>query len=351
MHSIIRTYFTKYIYILTALNDTPKLSSMLEECANMILECSNRKGKVLIAGNGGSAAQSQHLAAELVGRFKKKRRPISAFALSTYSSIVTSVGNDFGYEKVFSRQLESYANDDDIFIGFTTSGKSKNILEALYTCKLKGVTSIIITGNASNDVEQLCDHVIRVPSADSAIIQDFHHSFVHLVCEYIDSKVVEITNNIWDIVLNHANQYKYLILDRDGVINQLKPNGYITTWNEFVFTPYFWGKIGTISRAYEKIYIVSNQRGVGKGLMSEGDLNIIHKQMIDKIEENGGKIDGIYVCTAVEDDDRRKPNTGMAMDIKAENPHIDFTKTIVVGDSVTDKIFADKIGAKFIGVE
>ena len=351
MHSIIRTYFTKHINILTALNDTPKLSSMLEECANMILECSNRKGKVLIAGNGGSAAQSQHLAAELVGRFKKTRRPISAFALSTDSSIVTCVGNDFGYEKVFSRQLEAYANDDDIFIGFTTSGKSKNILEALYTCKLKGVTSIIFTGNAGNDVEQLCDYIIRVPSDDSAIIQDFHHSFVHLVCEYIDSKVVEITNNIWDIVLHHANQYKYLILDRDGVINQLKPNGYITIWNEFVFTPYFLEKIGTISRAYEKIYIVSNQRGVGKGLMSEGDLNIIHKQMIDKIEENGGKIDGIYVCTAVEDDDRRKPNTGMAMDIKAENPHIDFTKTIVVGDSVTDKIFADKIGAKFIGVE
>lgn len=351
MHSIIRTYFTKHINILTALNDTPELSSMLEECANMILECCNRKGKVLIAGNGGSAAQSQHLAAELVGRFKKTRRPISAFALSTDSSIVTSVGNDFGYEKVFSRQLEAYANDNDIFIGFTTSGKSKNILEALYTCKLKGVTSIIFTGNASNNVEQLCDHIISVPSDDSAIIQDFHHSFVHLVCEYIDSKVVEITNNIWDIVLYHANQYKYLILDRDGVINQLKPNGYITTWNEFVFTPYFLEQIGTISQAYEKIYIVSNQRGVGKGLMSEGDLNIIHKQMIDKIEENGGRIDGIYVCTAVEDDDRRKPNTGMAMDIKAENPHIDFTKTIVVGDSVTDKIFADKIGAKFIGVE
>ena len=73
--------------------------------------------------------------------------------------------------------------------------------------------------------------------------------------------------------------------------------------------------------------------------------------MIDKIEENDGRIDGIYVCTAVEDDDRRKPNIGMAMNIKAENPHIDFTKTIVVGDSVTDKIFADKIGAKFIGVE
>ena len=101
MHSIIRTYFTKHINILTALNDTPELSSILEECANMILECSNRKGKVLIAGNGGSAAQSQHLAAELVGRFKKTRRPISAFALSTDSSIVTSVGNDLDMRKSF----------------------------------------------------------------------------------------------------------------------------------------------------------------------------------------------------------------------------------------------------------
>jgi len=352
MHSIIKTYFAKHFNILSTLADSKEISSMLEECANMILECSNRKGKVLIAGNGGSAAQSQHFAAELVGRFKTKRQSISAFALSTDSSIVTCVSNDFGYEKVFSRQIEGHAIKGDIFIGFTTSGKSKNILEALYTCKLNNVTSIIFTGIANNDIEQLCDYIIRVPSDDSAIIQDFHLSFVHLICEYIDLKVANETNNIWDIVLHEANQYKYLILDRDGVINKLKPNGYITNWNEFVFLPHFLDSIGAISQSFERIYIVSNQRCVGKGIMSEEDLNIIHKQMLNTIKQHGGRIDSIYISTAVEDNDyRRKPNVGMAMDIKAEYPHIDFSKTIVVGDSITDKLFADKIGAKFIGVK
>ena len=351
MHSIIKTYFAKHFDILSTL-DAKKTSSMLERCANLIIECSNRKGKVLIAGNGGSAAQSQHFAAELVGRFKTKRRAISAFALSTDSSIVTSVGNDFGYEKIFARQIEGHANEGDIFIGFTTSGKSKNILEALYTCKLNNVTTIVFTSIINNDIEQLCDYIIRVPSDDSAIIQDFHHSFVHIICEYIDSKVIEDTSNIWNIVLHHANQYKYLILDRDGVINQLKPNGYITHWNEFIFTPFFLEQIGAVCRAFEKIYIVSNQSGVGKGLMSKDELNIIHKHMLNNIEEHGGKIDGIYVSTAVEDDDfSRKPNIGMAMDIKADYPDIDFSKAIVVGDSITDKIFADKIGAKSIGLK
>ena len=352
MHSIISTYLTKHLNILTTLNGTMEISTMLEKCANMILECSNKRNKVLIAGNGGSAAQAQHFAAELVGRFKKTRRAISAFSLSTDTSIVTSVANDFGYGKVFSRQLEAYANNGDVFIGFTTSGRSKNILEALYTCRLNNVTSIIFTGNANDDIERLCDQIIRVPSDDSALIQDFHHSFVHLICEYIDLKVPEDTNNIWNTVLRYANQYKYLILDRDGVINQLKPNEYITHWTDFVFTPYFLEHIGAISQTFENIYIVSNQRGVGKGLMYESDLNFIHKQMLDKIEENGGRIDGIYVSTAIKDDDyHRKPNIGMAMDIKAENPNIDFSKTIVVGDSITDKIFADRIGAKFIGVK
>lgn len=352
MHSLIKTYFDKYIDILSKLNDC-NISSTLEECANMILECSNRRSKVMIAGNGGSAAQSQHFAAELVGRFKTKRRAISAFALSTDSSVLTCIGNDFGYEKVFSRQIEAHANKGDLFIGFTTSGKSKNILEALHTCKLNNVISIIFTGDLNGDIKRLCDSLIKVPSNDSAIIQEFHHSFAHLICEYIDLKIQDSADCIWDKVINQTSfQYKYLILDRDGVINELKPNGYITNWSEFVFTPSFLKHIGMISNAFEKIYIVSNQRGVGKGLMSKNDLDMIHKQMLDAIEQHGGRIDGIYVCTAVDSNDfRRKPNIGMAIDIKNTFPTIDFTKTIVVGDSITDKIFADKIGAKFIGVK
>lgn len=144
-------------------------------------------GRLYIAGNGGSAADSQHLAAEFVSKLAKLRGPLPAEALTVDSSILTAIANDFGYEEVFSRQLEGKATSKDIFLGLTTSGSSKNIVLALKTCRKIGITSIIFTGNMDGECHKHADYCIKVPSKSTATIQEVHTVLYHTLCELVES--------------------------------------------------------------------------------------------------------------------------------------------------------------------
>jgi len=143
-------------------------------------------GKLLIFGNGGSAADAQHFAGELVGRYLKSRRGLPALALTTDPSIITAVGNDLGFEHVFERQVEAHGRPGDVAIGISTSGRSPNVLAALARARQLGLTTVGLTGNGGGPLRELADHLIDVPSADTPRIQEVHGMVVHILCEAIE---------------------------------------------------------------------------------------------------------------------------------------------------------------------
>ena len=150
------------------------LSDTIAEAAQIILNAYRAGKKVLLIGNGGSAADAQHIAAELAGRFKLERAGLPAIALTTNTSTLTAVANDYGYDRVFSRQLEALANDKDVLIAITTSGSSPNILKAAEMAHSKGVTVIGLTGAKGGKLKDMADLTIMVPSDDTARIQEAH---------------------------------------------------------------------------------------------------------------------------------------------------------------------------------
>jgi len=159
----------------------------LERIANYIIACLRGGRKVLIAGNGGSAADAQHFAAELAGKFIHQRRGLPVIALTTNSSITTAIGNDFGYEYVFSRQVEGLGRQGDIFIGISTSGNSPNIIHAIDSAKKTGLITVGLIGKDGGNMRDLCDLKLIVPSQSTQHIQEAHIMIVHELCALIDN--------------------------------------------------------------------------------------------------------------------------------------------------------------------
>jgi D-sedoheptulose 7-phosphate isomerase len=143
-------------------------------------------GKVMLAGNGGSAADAQHIAAELVGRFVSDRPPLAAVALTTDTSALTAIGNDYGFEHVFERQLQALARKGDVFIGISTSGRSPNVIAALKAARGLGVATVGFTGSKGGDMRALCDLVLAAPSDETALIQQVHITAAHAICGLVE---------------------------------------------------------------------------------------------------------------------------------------------------------------------
>lgn len=170
------------------------LITNLEEITKASVACLKNGGKILLAGNGGSAADAQHIAAELVSRFEFDRPGLPAIALTTDTSILTAIGNDYGYEKLFARQVQALGNKGDIFIGYSTSGRSKNILNALEESRRKGLISIGFGGDAGGLLPNLCDHLLLVPAQTTPKIQEGHLILGHILCGLIESSLFKKEN-------------------------------------------------------------------------------------------------------------------------------------------------------------
>ncbi len=160
--------------------DTPHYSQILAEIAEKVVETLRAGGKIMFCGNGGSAADSQHLAAELVGRQNYNRAAAAGLALTVDSSALTAIGNDYGYETVFSRQVEALGNRGDVLIGISTSGRSPNVVRAIEAAKAKGITTVSFTGNESRDMAN-ADILLPVPAKETAKIQELHITCGHIV--------------------------------------------------------------------------------------------------------------------------------------------------------------------------
>jgi D-sedoheptulose 7-phosphate isomerase len=154
-----------------------------------IIDAYSRGNKLLIFGNGGSAADAQHLAAELVGRFMRERQALPAIALTTDTSILTAVGNDYGFEDIFARQIEALGHHGDIAMGISTSGRSPNVLKAMSMAKQLGLITIGFTGQNGKDLAEISELHISVPSANTARIQECYVTIFHILCEIVDQAI------------------------------------------------------------------------------------------------------------------------------------------------------------------
>lgn len=172
-----------------AILDSPELIAQIEKAAQIMTDAYRNGHSALLAGNGGSAADAQHLAGELVNQFYFARPGIPAHSLSTDTSVMTAIGNDIGYKYLFSRQIEAQGSKGDVFIGISTSGNSENIIEALKACRQKGITSIGLTGNKPCKMDELADLCIKVPSDSTPRIQESHILIGHIICAIVEENL------------------------------------------------------------------------------------------------------------------------------------------------------------------
>ena len=162
------------------------MPQQIADVVELMINCFKNGKKLLVMGNGGSAADSQHFAAEIVGRFKLERAALPAIALSTDTSILTAIGNDYGFDTIFSRQIEALAEKGDVVIGLSTSGNSPNVLKALELARERGCLTIGLLGKDGGSIKTVCDLALIVPTNDTPRVQEGHITIIHIICDLVE---------------------------------------------------------------------------------------------------------------------------------------------------------------------
>ncbi|RTJ52006.1 phosphoheptose isomerase [Campylobacter jejuni] len=189
LNSYIKEHFTDSILVKEQILKDENLITLIKNASLEVIKAYRNGNKTLLAGNGGSAADAQHIAGEFVSRFYFDRPGIASIALSTDTSILTAISNDYGYENLFARQVQAQGVKGDIFIGISTSGNSKNILKALEFCKQKEIISIGLSGASGGAMNELCDYCIKVPSTCTPRIQEAHILIGHIICAIVEEEL------------------------------------------------------------------------------------------------------------------------------------------------------------------
>lgn len=196
MDSIIIERLKESIDVKSKILNDQKICKIIKQVCIKIINTYNENGKVLICGNGGSASDALHITGELVGRFQKERKSLPAIALNSDVATMTAVANDYGYDYIFSRQLEGIMSNKDVFIGISTSGNSENIYQAVLKAKELGGITVGMLGNDGGKISQIVDYPIIVPSYVTARIQESHITIGHIICEIVESELYKDSNFI-----------------------------------------------------------------------------------------------------------------------------------------------------------
>ena len=189
METKIKSVIQSSIELKTKVLGDPNLIDTVQQIVNEIVRCYENGGKVLFCGNGGSAADAQHLAAELSGRFYFDRHPLFAEALHVNSSYVTAVANDYGFDEVFARLVMAMGSKDDVLVGLTTSGNSTNILRAFTEANSLGMITVGLTGETGGQLAEKCTYLLNIPTTDTPRIQEVHIMLGHIICELVEEKL------------------------------------------------------------------------------------------------------------------------------------------------------------------
>jgi D-sedoheptulose 7-phosphate isomerase len=188
--SPIGAHLVRSLAALERANGDAALLATAQAIAAAVIGALRSGNKVLLVGNGGSAADAQHIAAEIIGRYKQERPAWAAIALTTDTSALTAIGNDYGFEQIFARQIEGLGQRGDLLLALSTSGRSPNILAALRTARARGLVTIGFTGSKGEALGALCDHLLVSPSDDTAVIQQIHLAFAHGICAEIEQAMM-----------------------------------------------------------------------------------------------------------------------------------------------------------------
>ena len=318
-----------------------ELVPQIGKAAEMIIKCYQRGGKLLIFGNGGSAADAQHIAGELMNYFRYPRPSLPALALHTDTSLLTAISNDLGYAHIFEKQIRALGKEGDVALVITTSdcefrgdGHSANIGLGLKAARELGLTTVGLVSAKSQKILDYLDLALQVPSRDTARIQEGHQVAYHIICDLIERTLFP----------------RAVFLDRDGVLCQKAPEGdYIKSKQEFKWLPRAKSALRTLKEAGYLLVVVSNQRGIALGRYSKKDVEKIHQLMQKELlREEGVGFDGFYFCPH----DRdvcccHKPEPGLILKA-AEELGIYLKSSVLIGDSKSDVEAGQRAGAKTI---
>lgn len=189
MQNYIQRQIQESIAVKQRLLEDNQAIETIKKVSSKIVQCYKNNNKTLLAGNGGSAADAQHIAGEFVSRFYFDRPGLASIALTTDTSILTAIGNDYSYKRVFARQIQANAVSGDVFIAISTSGNSENIIEALNECKNKQVVTVGLTGKSGGKMADLCDYCIKAPSDETPRIQEAHILIAHIICAIVEEEI------------------------------------------------------------------------------------------------------------------------------------------------------------------
>ncbi|MEM2908865.1 MAG: SIS domain-containing protein [Candidatus Bilamarchaeaceae archaeon] len=188
-NSLLNKRLGEHIEVAKEMWKDEKIAQQVSLVTKKIVECYKKGGKTVFFGNGGSAADAQHAAAEFMGKYLKDRKPLASLALTTNTSALTAIGNDYGYEDVFKRQLEGLLKKEDVVIGISTSGNSPNVVKAIECAKSRGVFAIAFVGAKKCRLEDIADVCIKVPSESTPRIQEMHEFLLHTICEMVEREL------------------------------------------------------------------------------------------------------------------------------------------------------------------
>ncbi len=300
----------------------------IEGIADAIITSLRKGGKVILFGNGGSAADAMHLAAEFSGRYLMERPAMDGIALSSLSSI-TGIGNDYGYERVFVRQLEACLKAGDVVIGISTSGTSKNVVIALQRAKELGAVTASFTGSGGV-IKDMVDHPLVIPSKSTPRIQESYFCAGHIICGLVEKGMFG---------------KKAVFIDRDDTI--AKDGPYCSRPEDLHLFPGVGRSIKRLNDAGYLVVLVTNQSGIGRGFFDEAMLTRIHEKMRGDLEADGARLDAIYYCPHHPDAkcSCRKPATGM-IERAVRDLSIDLRSSYVVGDGDHDVAMGVKVGCR-----
>lgn len=307
-------------------------TSGIAEVAAALIRSYRAGGKALLFGNGGSAADAQHIAAELVGKYYLDRRPLPAIALTVNPSALTAIANDYSFSHVYARQIEAMAKAGDVVIGISTSGRSRNVLEGLGAAKRLGMVSILLTGQDGKPEPGVVDYCIAVPSTDTPRIQEAHILIGHILCELVE------------VALCGTLPVQTVFLDQNTVINRKGSyNKYARSWVELEFLPGTKEALAQLRAHAMHLIVLADHRGVSS---SQADLREVHRGMLAELSRSAIRVDGIYYCPHDEEQCLcRRPQTGLYLQARVDFPEIEFSRAAVIGDSLADMEAGARLGA------
>lgn len=296
--------------------------------ADLMISSLKKGGQVIFMGNGGSSADAQHIAAELSGRYMMERPAMAGVCLSNIAPI-TAIGNDYGYDFVFKRQIEAICKKGDAVVGLSTSGNSKNVILAINAAKDIGATTISFTGPRGK-MKDITDVAVTIQTTETPRIQEGYLVACHAICGIIEREM-------------HGP--KAVFIDRDDTIS--KDVGYCSDPADFNVFDYVPESIARLNKAGYLVIVITNQSGISRGFLNEEILSKIHDKMISQIVEGGGKINDIFYCPHLPDDkcECRKPEIGMGVEA-IRKYCINTSASFMIGDSEKDIDFGKRMGCK-----